>query len=133
MTDDERDSFLNDIPDPPMHYDRDGQPISLRTWADLHADPEYRVVEETWIGKIRISTVWLGINHDYLGGPPLIYETMVFDWHNPTTIPGFGDREFAPDLEMVRYTTLAQAETGHEQMVAIVMATTPDESRIDVP
>ena len=37
-----------------------------------------RRVDETKIGDIRISTVFLGIDHTYGKGPPLWFETMIF-------------------------------------------------------
>jgi hypothetical protein len=56
----------------------------------------------------RVSTVWLGLNHAYPppwgdDTRPLIYETMVFG--GPLAD------------EMLRYTTLGQARTGHQFMV----------------
>ncbi len=33
---------------------------------------------EDHVGEAWISTLWLGINHNYGDGPPLIFETMVF-------------------------------------------------------
>jgi len=30
------------------------------------------------INGFRVSTVWLGLNHNYFVGEPLIFETMVF-------------------------------------------------------
>lgn len=62
-----------------------------------------RHVEDETIGSTRISTVFLGSDHQYLDGPPLLFETMVFG--GPM------------DGEMERYTTLEQAEQGHKAMV----------------
>lgn len=126
----ERESFMSDIPDPPMHYDKHGEPISLRVWAELCEDREYARVAETWIGKVRISTVWLGINHNFLWGPPMVFETMVFD-HNQEYDDHRGNR-VAPDIEMTRYTTLEAAQRGHEDMVSVIATLSPDESRVDL-
>ena len=42
-------------------------------------DHKNRRVAETVIGKYWISTVFLGVNHNFLGeGPPMLFETMVF-------------------------------------------------------
>lgn len=66
------------------------------------ADP-WRVAR-TEIGDIRVSTVFLGLDHSFLGqGPPLLFETMIFG----------GDREG----EMMRYSTWAEAELGHMEVV----------------
>jgi len=37
-----------------------------------------RHVAETHIGTTRISTVFLGLNHQRGSGPPLIFETVIF-------------------------------------------------------
>lgn len=62
--------------------------------------------------KIWVSTVFLGMDHQFrLGGPPLIYETMVFDQRDLK--PGTVGR----DLDMYRYSTREQAEAGHRAVV----------------
>lgn len=37
-----------------------------------------RIVGKTQIGNVEISTVFLGLDHQYGDGPPLIFETMIF-------------------------------------------------------
>ena len=37
-----------------------------------------RKVAETEIDKLRVSTVFLGLNHNFGEGPPILWETMVF-------------------------------------------------------
>jgi hypothetical protein len=70
-----------------MYYDRDGRPIGTMEWARLHRDPTYLRVDRTVLafsnGIVEVSTVWLGIDHAWLGGPPILFETMVFGgrWH----------------------------------------------------
>jgi hypothetical protein len=86
-------------------YDRDGQPIDLSRWGELCNVDGYRRIAETFIGPYRVSTVWLGLDHNFWpGGTPLIFETMVFG----------GDR----DCELWRYSTEAEAAAGHEIVVA---------------
>lgn len=51
-----------------------------------------------------VSTVWLGLNHQFGDGPPLIFETMAFS---------AAGEEFA----MERYSTLEEARAGHDAMV----------------
>lgn len=62
-----------------------------------------RVVAKTDVGGSRVSTVFLGLNHNFGDGPPLLFETMVFD--GPLSD------------EMERYSTWEEAELGHELMV----------------
>lgn len=49
-----------------------------------------------------VSTVFLGINHAFSGGPPIVFETMVF------SKGGDGDCH--------RYATWEEAEEGHEKV-----------------
>lgn len=70
-----------------------------------------RRVEFSTVGDSEISTVFLGLNHNWSGGPPLLFETMVFSG--------------ALDGEQDRYTTWEQAEAGHKAMVERVKASQP--------
>lgn len=85
-----------------MMYDRNGNEIDTMTWGRLHQDYEYKVVRKSIKGDIRVSTVWLGLDQNFLGdGPPIIFETMVFG---------------VPDEHQERYCTEAEAIAGHEKM-----------------
>ena len=117
------DELPDDIPDRPLHYDRSGRPIGLATWARLMDDEGYRVVEQTHIGRFWISTVWLGTDHNFGLGPPMIFETMVFD----ATVSDRGrsgprsERTVVPaELEMRRYSTIEQARAGHADFISLV-------------
>jgi len=59
-------------------------------------------------GTVDVSTIWLGLNHQWGDGPPLIFETMVF---------GGG-----LDQEQERYSTESEALVGHAAMCARVQA-----------
>lgn len=39
---------------------------------------EGRTVAKTKIGDVMVSTVFLGIDHSFGRGPPMLFETMVF-------------------------------------------------------
>jgi hypothetical protein len=95
------------------HYilDENGSPIraSLWDWA-FWFETHSRRVAETTVDDVWISTVFLGLDHSWGEGPPLIFETMVFGEH------------CALHGEMDRYTTWKQAEEGHAAMVARVVA-----------
>jgi hypothetical protein len=93
------------------HYGKDGEPISFRAWAELFGQEDYKRVAETTVGSYWVSTVWLGINHNFMGDPPLIFETMVFN-----TVDG----SLADDKYMERYSTIQQAEQGHGHIVEMV-------------
>lgn len=62
-------------------YILDGhEPVRVKDaleWAEWFETAD-RIVKKTLIHDIEISTVFLGINHNYFGGPPLLFETMIF-------------------------------------------------------
>jgi len=68
-------------------------------------DKVWKRVAEDHIGPYHISTVFLGIDHGFGEGPPLLFETMVFA------------RGSLSDLEMERYSTWNQAVAGHQAML----------------
>ena len=92
-------------------YKRDGTPYEgeniLEQFSRDLSNPDKRRIALTELsdGKI-VSTIWLGINHRFGDGPPLIFETMVFpkadDWN---------------DLDMQRYSIESEAIKGHQEMV----------------
>lgn len=116
------------------YFDRRGNSLSFREWTMLFEMREsYRIVKQEYIGNYWISTVWLGLNHNYGFGPPLIFETMVFN-HSMPRPPRFPETEYgtdefdqwledypeqtsASDLDCERYATEEQATKGHEAMV----------------
>ncbi len=52
---------------------------SLLKWADWFEDRNNRRVAATERGGVRVSTVFLGLNHNWMvSGPPLLFETMIF-------------------------------------------------------
>ncbi len=69
-------------------------------WAASFEDTKSRVVDQTKIGESEISTVFLGLNHRYGEGEPLLFETMIF-----------GGKE---DGFQERYSTWDEAVKGHE-------------------
>ena len=99
-----------------MHYIlKDKKPVlvDLMTWARQFDDAN-RIVEKTDIGTVFISTVFLGLDHNYGDeGPPILFETLVFGG--------------ALDGEMDRYATWDEAVVGHKEMVARVETTQKEE------
>lgn len=94
-----------------MHYilnnDRVPVEVDLLTWATWFAETEGRRVALTRLGKIRVSTVFLGRDHRFGPGAPVLFETMIFDtgkWHD------YQDR----------YCTYEQALAGHRRAVYLV-------------
>jgi hypothetical protein len=64
--------------------------------------------------QYRVSTMFLGIDHNYSGGAPVLFETMVFAEGD--------DVDSNLDEEQDRYTTEAEAVAGHVRWVATVAA-----------
>jgi hypothetical protein len=99
---------MNDV------YDRNGQPIDSASFGRLLSDRAYKKIGLTKVAdgekSFTVSTVWLGINHRYGDGPPLIFETMVF-----------GEGSML-DLACARYSTEQEAREGHRAMVLLVTA-----------
>ncbi len=63
------------------YYDQDGKPIEGGTlaWADLFEKTAERIVGQTkTLYGEKLSTVWLGLDHQFGNGLPLIFETMLF-------------------------------------------------------
>lgn len=87
---------------PDMLFDREGSPIDAIEWSRYIQDNNYRVVALTETDEAQVSTVWLGVNHNAFGGPPLIFETMVFGGIYNGRIQ--------------RYSTLHAARLGHAEM-----------------
>lgn len=72
-----------------------------------------RVVARTTVNGLLVSTVFLGIDHSFGGGPPSLFETMVF---------GSSGEEIEDYTE--RCSTWDEAEAQHKQAVAMVEAKT---------
>lgn len=99
-------------------YDREGRPLDLRSWAQLNADPDYKFIGHDKVGVYTISTVWLGMDHNFTSaGPPVTFETMVFYTESDAV-------DYSLSFDTLRYCTEAEAAAGHQEMVALVRATT---------
>ena len=82
----------------------------ILAWACFFSNDDSRRVEFTQInGDIGVSTVFLGLDHQWGNGPPLLFETMVFG----------GEL----DGEQERYSTWEEAIEGHENMCILVQYT----------
>ena len=74
----------------------------LMTWAKFFKSPDRIVKQETLSNGIRVSTVFLGLDHNFGEGEPLLFESMVFG---------------LDDEVQERYSTYDQAEEGHKKLV----------------
>ena len=112
-----RDITMDNIPEPPMYFDMEGKPITLRQWADGQMPtPEGKnpkVVKQEHVGDYFISTVLLGLDHSFGSGPPLIFETMIFNQSDDAKELG---NDWL-DTYCERYSTKEQALEGHQVAV----------------
>lgn len=88
----------------PVPVNLDDDPIMLM-WGSF-MQKEDRIVAKTKVGDAYVSTVFLGVNHNFSGkGPPILWETMVFG--------GKHDQEWMDRCSG----TWEQAEAMHQNMV----------------
>jgi hypothetical protein len=78
------------------------------TWLETHS--ETRIVRREWVDNVQVSTLFLGLDHNFSGGgAPVLWETMAFSNRanfDCVTRRCAGNRE--------------QAEAMHKQMVQYV-------------
>lgn len=49
-------------------------------WAKFFGSPDRFLKDETFSNGMKVSTIFLGIDHNWSNeGPPIVFETMVFD------------------------------------------------------
>src|ERR1043166_7122750 len=91
-----------------LNEDKTYKPCDLFTWANQLEKIEKHVAEHE-VNDCRISTVWLGLDHQYTSdGPPLLFETMGFNLDGN-------------DTYCRRYSTWQEAEEGHKEAIAWVI------------
>lgn len=79
---------------------------------EMETPHDAKVVGKDFIKGVEVSTVFFPHNMNHRGGPPLVFETMVFGG--------------VLDDHQVRYSTWEEAEKGHAAAVARVMALPPE-------
>jgi len=87
----------------PLYYRRDGTPYTGKDaaleWASDCQKPKLKIVkQENLANGVRVSTVWLGLDHSFSEKRPQIFETMVF-------FSGYKDEEcwhYATEEEAIR-------------------------------
>lgn len=94
----------------PHHYILNGREVvpvkSIQEWGLWFASND-NTVAKTQVGDLLVSTIFMGLNMSVLDGPPLLFETMVFD----------AERD---PCDFMRYSTWKEAEIGHARMVGVV-------------
>lgn len=89
------------------HYILDGkEPVKVSdifAWASQFETTDRKVKHTVLSGDIAVSTVFLGLDHQFGDGPPLLFETMVFSGEH--------------DQDQWRYSTWDEAVAGHDAAV----------------
>jgi hypothetical protein len=90
-----------------LNEDHSVRECDLCEWSEqfeqMSLSKQRHIAEDLIDGKI-VSTVWLGLNHNYFGGVPLIFETMIFE-----------SEDSGSDIFCDRYSTWDEAVEGHKK------------------
>lgn len=81
----------------------------LMVWAKRYENADRHVAHEE-IGDVCVSTVFLGLDHQYGDGPPMLFETMIFGGKH--------------DEYQERCSTWEEAEKMHQIAVDLVRSDT---------
>lgn len=104
--------------------DKDKNPVpcaDIAQWGEwMFEKDNKKIVAQTHIGDVMVSTVFLGIDHNWAfdNSAPILFETMVFG----------GDKDL--DSYQERYRTYKEAMEGHLDTILAVkrkMSTIPDD------
>lgn len=90
-----------------LKEDHTTEPCEMLDWAMwASSNREKLVVKQETVNDVKVSTVFIGLNHAFLGqGAPLIFETMIFGGPH--------------DQYQERYCTWEEAEEGHERALKL--------------
>jgi len=101
-----------------MRYilDAAGNPVpepDLFKWAQWFENGRNRILEQDHAGGFFVSTVFLALDHNFAGGPPILWETMIF----PETKTQL-DVPYAHFQN--RYSSREEAIEGHRRIVQML-------------
>lgn len=97
--------------------------VDVLTWANWFENPKNpgRITKQTTIKNVRVSTVFMGLDHSFGGKVPILWETMMFNT-NDDGKPIMKKKGLKGKLQalgdyQVRYSSLKDAKAGHEYAV----------------
>lgn len=127
--------------------DAEGQPVlcdDLMTWARWIEKADRKLARDEPAPDIVVSTVFLGVDHDWGDGPPILWETMIlvrgkslptgeqmraaserirqYLRGEPVEWPPEEEEGFPLDGEQWRYRSREEALAGHAAALALVKA-----------
>lgn len=88
--------------------DAEGKPVEeldILAWGKWMQEGDRRVARDELPDSVSVSTVFLGLDHSFGSGPPILWETMIFDGPH--------------DMYQDRYSSREEALAGHAKAVAI--------------
>ena len=85
----------------------DAVPADLMTWATWFENNRDKrsIGKDEPVPGVTVSTVFLGLNHNFGDGPPLLWETMIFGGPH--------------DDYQERYATRTEALEGHKRAITL--------------
>lgn len=105
--------------------DKNGNPQpceDIYEWGEWYEkSTKQRKVARDKVGKVTVSTVFIGIDHNFGEGPPLLFETMIFN--------DGGEH----DQYQERYSTRQEALAGHIKALRLLEAKPMTEEEIKKP
>lgn len=91
-----------EVPVLSKYYDKNGKKMCCTLgWSEKFEDRKYATIGRCESGDVTVSTVWLGMDHGWGKGKPIIFETMIFGGEH--------------DQYQERYSTQKEAVAGHEK------------------
>jgi hypothetical protein len=88
----------------------EGDPVpamDIVTWGRWMQQADRKVARDIVSKGVEVSTVFLGLDHSFGDGPPLLWETMIFGGPN--------------DQYQERYATLQEATEGHKKALQVAL------------
>lgn len=100
-----------------LHYILKGTKVeksnNVKEWAEWYEKASKdgaRIVKQEHIGAYYVSTVFLGLDHNFgASGDPILFESMVFSDHS--------EFDLGQEVDCVRYQTYGEALRGHKKLV----------------
>lgn len=106
-----------------MHYilAEDGKTptlVPMLVWARWFGQADRLIAQHMAGEHITVSTVFLGLDHRFSGeGPPILWESMVFDARIPAQLPGGRLSPWGSEIDSRRYSAHDDALAGHIELL----------------
>lgn len=78
-------------------------------WAKWFETADRHVNKTELPDGVKVSTVFLGMDHGFMSNTPILFETMIFGGEH--------------DEYQERYSTWEEAEAGHERAIQLIFST----------